>query len=89
MTFGLGVWMGYMVGAVTIANGLFNAYVMKMHPAFKSGQLSATSNPYENYSSAESQAAAYIKANPELAKKAGQGFANVAIQNPGMVARAV
>jgi hypothetical protein len=83
MCFGLNIWVGWLVGSVTIANGVFNAIVLKLHPAFKSGELSATSNPYEKYSSAESQAAAYVRANPELARKAGQGMMGVAAQNPG------
>lgn len=89
MCFGLNVWVGWLVGAVTIANGLFNAFVLKTHPAFKSGELSASANPYENYSSAENQAAAYIKANPELARKAGSGLMTVAAQNPGLMARGI
>ena len=81
MCFGLSVWVGWLVGAVTIANGLFNAFVLKTHPAFKSGQLSATANPYENYSTADAQAAAYIRANPELARKAGAGMMGIAAQS--------
>ncbi len=89
MCFGLAIWVGWLVGAVTIANGLFNAFVLKTHPAFKSGELSATANPYAQYSTAENQAAAYIKANPELARKAGSGIANIAAQNPGLMSRAI
>lgn len=87
MCFGLSGWFGWLIGSVTIANGFFNAFVLKVHPAFKSGELSMTSNPYENYSSAESQAAAYVKQNPELARKAAQGLVGVAAQNPEVFTR--
>ncbi len=52
--------MGYLVGAITVCNGIFNAYVMKVHPAFKSGQLSASTDPYATYTAGSAEALAYV-----------------------------
>lgn len=53
-----------------------------MHPAFRTGELSASSDPFGGYTGGEQEMLAYLKSNPELAKKAGSAAVKVAQQNP-------
>lgn len=53
-----------------------------VHPAFRTGELSASSDPFGGYTGGEQEMLAYLKSNPELAKKAGSAAVKVAQQNP-------
>jgi len=77
-------WLGYLFGALTALNAAFNGYVICVHPAFRSGELSAGGDPFGGYSGGEQEMLAYLKANPELAKKAGAAAVSVAQHNPGL-----
>ena len=70
MCISLNAWPGYIVGAATIVNAAFNAFVVGTHPAFKSGVLSRTGDPSAGYKTAQEEAAAMIAANPQLEAKA-------------------
>jgi hypothetical protein len=62
---------------------------LQVHPAFKTGEISRTSDPYQNYTGAQTEMVAYLKANPELARKAGKGAASFAAHNPDLVRAAM
>lgn len=64
-----------------------NGYVMCIHPAFRSGELSATGDPTGAYSGGEGEMLAFLKANPQIAAKAGSVAVKFAQENPD-VARA-
>lgn len=70
MCLSLAVTLGYILGIATIANALFNAYVVKTHPSFKSGELKRSGDPAASYTSGADEATAYIKAHPELEARA-------------------
>lgn len=61
--------------------------VMCVHPAFRSGELSATGDPSAAYSGGEGEMLAFLKANPQIAAKAGAVAVKFAQENPD-VARA-
>lgn len=75
-------WLGWIVGSVTAVNALFNAYVICVHPSFRSGELSAAGNPYGGYTGGESEMLAYLKKNPQLAQKATGAAVTFAQNNP-------
>ena len=75
-------WLGYVVGSLTMVNGLFNGYVICVHPSFKSGELSATGDPFGGYTGGEGEMLAYLKKNPALAQKAGAAAVTFAKENP-------
>lgn len=62
-------------------NAAFNGYVICVHPAFRSGELSATSDPFGGYSGGEQEMLAYLKSNPKLAQQAGSAAVKVAASN--------
>lgn len=74
---------GYLVGAATMLNGIFNGYIICVHPAFKSGELSAKGDPYGGYTGGEGEMLSYLRSKPELATKAGAAAAAFAKENPG------
>lgn len=82
MCFALNAWLGYLAGAVTAVNGLFNGYVICVHPSFKTGELSAKSNPFGGYTGGESEMLSYLKSNPALANKVGTAAIGFAKDNP-------
>jgi hypothetical protein len=88
MTMALGQWLAYVVGALTVLNGLFNGYIICVHPAFKSGELSALGDPYGGYTGGESEMLSYLKKNPQLAQNAGSAAAQFAANNPEVAAQA-
>ncbi len=72
MCIALNAWPGYILAVITLLNSFFNAYVVKVHPSFKSGELSRTHVP----SAAEDKdlrngVAAIVATNPELQARAG------------------
>lgn len=82
MLFALAVWLGYLIGAVTAVNGLFNGYVICVHPAFRTGELSAKGDPFGGYSGGESIMLEYLKKNPQLANKAAGAAVAFAKSHP-------
>lgn len=88
MVFAMANPLAYVIGSLTILNGLFNGYIICVHPAFKTGELSAKGDPYGGYSGGEAEMLDFLKRNPQLAQKAGQGAASFAASNPD-VAQAV
>ena len=63
-------------------NAVFNGYTVCVHPAFRTGEISANSDPFGGYSGGEDEMLAYLKANPQLAKKAGSAAVSIAQHNP-------
>ena len=82
MAFAMGNWLGYVVGALTVLNGLFNGYVICVHPAFKSGELSARGDPYGGYTGGEKEMLTYLQSKPELAAQAQGAALSFAQKNP-------
>ena len=82
MVFAMNQVLGWIVGGFTILNGLFNGYIICVHPAFKTGELSARGDPYGGYSGGEKEMLEFLKKNPELAAKAGRSAAAFAQENP-------
>jgi hypothetical protein len=41
MCIALNAWPGYILAVITLLNSFFNAYVVKVHPSFKSGGSAA------------------------------------------------
>jgi hypothetical protein len=67
----------------TIAvNGIFNGYVICVHPAFKSGELSAKGDPYGGYTGGEKEMFTYLQSKPELAQRASGIAMQAAASNP-------
>lgn len=89
MLFALNVWLGWLMGVITALNGIFNGYVICVHPAFKSGELNARSDPYGGYTGGEDEMLSYLKRNPQLANKAGSAALTIAANNPDFAAQAV
>ena len=81
--------LAYIVCAFTALNGFFNGYVMCVHPAFRTGELSATGDPTHAYSGGEGEMLAYLKANPQLAAKAGAVAVKFAHDNPDVARAAI
>ena len=63
-------------------NAIFNGYTLCVHPAFRSGEMSMSSDPFGGYSGGEDEMLAYLKANPQLAQKAGSAVVSIAQHNP-------
>lgn len=63
-------------------NAVFNGYTVCVHPAFRTGEISAKSDPFGGYSGGEDEMLAYLKANPQLAKQAGSAAVSIAQHNP-------
>jgi hypothetical protein len=82
MVFAMNLPVAWVVGALTVLNGLFNGYIICVHPAFKTGELSAKGDPYGGYSGGEKEMLDFLKKNPELAAKAGRSAATFAQENP-------
>jgi hypothetical protein len=79
MCLSLDATLGYIIGIATIANALFNAYVVKTHPSFKSGVLKRTGDPAAGYTSGAEEATAYIKSHPELEARATSAIVGSAL----------
>ena len=82
LCFAFAEWLGYLIGSLTAVNGLFNGYVICVHPSFRSGELSATGDPYGGYTGGEGEMLAYLKKNPALAQKVGGAAVTFAKDNP-------
>lgn len=82
MAFAMANWLGYLIGAITMLNGIFNGYVICIHPAFKSGELSAKGDPYGGYTGGEKEMLQYLQSKPELANKASSMAMQAAASNP-------
>lgn len=63
-------------------NALFNGYTVCVHPAFRNGEMSATSDPFGGYTGGDEELVAYLKANPELSRRAGVAAVGLAQHNP-------
>lgn len=88
INFSVDEWPGYLVGSLTIANGLFNVFVICRHPAFQTGgSMSASDDPYAHYTGGEAEVADYVRKNPELARKAMKKGVAVARDNPAATQR--
>lgn len=89
INFALNTWIGYLVGALTLVNGIFNFWVIKLHPGFRAAGLGAYSNPYDSYTGGEAEMKAYLSSHPELAQKALKAGVSVAQQNPALATRVI
>lgn len=90
MTIAMESWISWIVGGLTIANGLFNGYAMCVHPAFrKGGRLHAHADPFKGMSTGEREVAEYLKRNPDMAVRVGATAANVARNNPELAQQAM
>ena len=89
MVFAMDVWLGYIVGAFTVLNGFFNGYIICVHPAFKTGELSAKGDPYGGYTGGEKEMLDFLKKNPQMAQKAGSAAAKFASENPDVAQSAL
>ena len=76
-------WLTIIFGVLTLVNAVFNAVIICVHPAFKGGALSGSSNPYLAYTAGEEEVSAYLQAHPELAQRAAAGAVatGVAVHN--------
>ena len=59
--------------------------MLKVHPAFKTGEIKRSANPYQDYETSEQKAMAYMAAHPDLARKAGAYAVGAARDNPQLV----
>lgn len=73
---------GWIVGTFTALSGLFNGYVICIHPAFRSGDLSMTGDPYGGYTGGDKEMMDYLKRNPEVASRATGALTSFAAANP-------
>jgi len=89
MVYAMNNWLAWIVGSLTMLNGIFNGYIICVHPAFKTGELSAKGDPYGGYSGGEAEMLDFLKRNPQLAQKAGQSAAAFAAENPDVAQAAV
>lgn len=80
-------WLCWIVGGVTVLNGLFNALVILTHPTFRTGELSVGDEPWARAKKAEEEVGAYLRARPDLIMKAvgvvGTAAAATAASQPG------
>lgn len=72
------------LASLPAVNAAFNGYVICVHPAFRSGELSAHSDPFGGYSGGEQEMLAYLKSNPKLAQQAGSAAVKIAQNNPDL-----
>ena len=89
MCYAFNNWLGWVVGSLTMLNGLFNGYVICVHPAFKTGELTAMGDPYGGYTGGEAEMLEYLKKNPQLAASAGSAAVSFARDNPDVAASAM
>ena len=60
-------WLCWVVGGLTVMNGLFNALVIATHPAFRAGgELSARDDPWARTRSGEEEIGAFLRSRPDL-----------------------
>jgi COPI associated protein len=89
MLFALNAWLGYLAGALTAVNGLFNGYVICVHPSFRSGELKASADPFGGYTGGETEMLKYLQKNPQLANKAAGVAVQYAKENPQVALQVV
>lgn len=82
MLFALNAWLGYLAGSLTAVNGIFNGYVICVHPSFKSGELSAKGDPFGGYTGGEKEMLSFLQRNPAIANKAAGAAVSFAKENP-------
>ena len=82
MTYALNNWLSWITGSLTLLNGMFNGYIICVHPAFKTGELTAMGDPYGGYTGGETEMLEYLKKNPQLAASAGSAAVTFARENP-------
>ncbi len=63
-------------------NGIFNGYVICIHPAFKTGELNAKGDPYGGYTGGDKEMLAYLQTKPELASRVSGVAMQAAASNP-------
>lgn len=88
MALSLQQWPGYLVGSLTFLNAVFNMYCICVHPAFTSGRLQGSSDPFTTYVGGEKVMVDYLKSNPELARRAGAAAVQAARDNPELARQA-
>jgi len=81
LDFGMNTSLGTVAGVFMCLNALLNLLVMCKHPEFKSGHVSADSDPTAGYSTGNQEAAAYLSANPNVAMHAGTFALSAAAQS--------
>lgn len=84
INFAMDSWVGYVIGSATLLNAIFNFYVIKFHPGFKASGITADSDPYSTYTGGEEEMKAYLRAHPDLTRKALGAGVTVAQQNPAL-----
>jgi COPI associated protein len=82
MVMALSYWLAYIIGGVTMLNGFFNGFVICVHPAFRTGELSATNDPFGGYTGGEEEFKNFLKSRPDLANKVGAAAMSAAASNP-------
>eukprot|EP01138_Halocafeteria_seosinensis_P010875 gb/GECG01011108.1/.p1 GENE.gb/GECG01011108.1/~~gb/GECG01011108.1/.p1 ORF type:complete len:235 (+),score=25.44 gb/GECG01011108.1/:1-705(+) len=82
LSLSIGDTFGYVLGSVSAVTGLLNLYVICVHPKFRDGSVSRSWDPFVTYTGGEEEMVAYLKRNPELARKAGSSVATAARNNP-------
>jgi hypothetical protein len=88
MACAIGYWLGYIMGTATFLNGLFNGYVILVHPAFRNGELSRGGDPYGGYTGGEEEMSDFLKRNPQVAVKTMAFAQSTAASNPELAASA-
>ena len=81
-------WVGYLFGSLTFVNAMFNMYCICVHPAFTSGRITASSDPYTSYVGGEKVMVQYLKENPDIARRAGASAVQFARDNPDVARQA-
>jgi len=81
-------WVGYLFGSLTFVNAMFNMYCICVHPAFTSGRITASSDPYTSYVGGERVMVQYLKENPDIARRAGASAVQFARDNPDVARQA-
>ncbi|KAF0685591.1 Aste57867_22559 [Aphanomyces stellatus] len=71
LDFGMKATLGTVAGVFMCLNALLNLFIMLAHPEFKSGHISASSDPTTGYTTGNQEAASYLQANPQVAMQAG------------------
>lgn len=70
LDFGIDSALGTVAGILMCLNALFNIIVMCRHPEFRTGNLTSSTDPTQNYSTGNQEAAKYMSQNPNLAAQA-------------------
>ena len=90
-------WFSIVAGVLTLLNGLFNLFILCLHPGFGKGGVNRWGDPTSSYTdggkeignAASAAASTYIKNNPDVARKAAAGAVDMAASNPQATAQAL